>query len=401
MCGIFGMARSGSTTTQARTRDALAFTMLGFLSEERGKDASGIAFVNMSKASKTATVPTLEDAKSSTLSIDNSVIVKGTGAFRNLPLDTLSDLFLAAPVMLGHTRWATQGAADALENASPLLAGALIGTHNGDIEVRSIPEHKAHKKAAHGGTDTELLYLALEGSRKDRSELTKILRDVKGRAALAFVDRTRADRLYLARTTLSPLSYAYTADGSFVYASNPDWFRRIEKETEGKIQFHDITLVPEGHLLTVNTKTGEIENIRRFTPTCRESDLFLVNTAVYRNFTAEDKAADKALARHKVDVGRLRNWPGLTPAPVIIDTDDEITPIDEVELEALCWAHGDFDHATYNMILDADEEDQAELMTELREEVEAAMLAGDTFPGFEMPEQSGSKPDDSCEAAAV
>jgi glucosamine--fructose-6-phosphate aminotransferase (isomerizing) len=390
MCGIFGIARTGSQSEPARARDAMIMTMLGVLSEERGKDASGIAFVNVAQSSKTATAPSLEDAKSPYLEIDNSVIVKDTKPFRELPLADMSALLVSAPVMLGHTRWATQGAADELQNASPLLAGSLIGTHNGDVEVTSIPEHARHTKVANGATDTELLYLAMNDARKDRSELTKVFRGIKGRAALAFVDRTRADRLYLARTTLSPLAYAYTADGSFVYASNPNWFRQIEKETKGQISFHDITLVPEGHLLTVDTETGDIEDIRRFTPTCRESDVLLINSAVYRCFTAEDKAADRAIARHKVYTGKLPKWPGLTPAPVIIDTGDEdIEPINEVELEALCWARGDFDHYTYNMILDADVEDQAELMDEFREEVEAAMLAGETFDGFVMPDPDG------------
>lgn len=401
MCGLFGMVRTAHASEEARHRGTETLIQLGICSEERGRDAAGIALIG-NRGSKTKTTsPTAEHAGSPAALIDNAFILKQADRFSTLPINDYLPYLHMAPVILGHTRWATQGAADSVSNASPLLAGNLIGTHNGDLSPASVPKRKEHAQNALGETDSELAYLALDRARTDRRAMVKVLRSVQGRAALAFVDRARPDRLYLARTALSPLSFAYTGDGDFVYASNPNWFRIIEESTHGRITFHDITLIPEGHLLTVNTRTGMVEDTRRFTPTCRESDLLLINTAVYRAFTPEDKAADKAISRRRVLTPALPSWPTLTPAPKIAPKAvktvgetlwDEATfgdefaeeDIDLEELEAYCWAQGDFDYYTYELITNASPVEAADLMQELRLNVAAAYKAGQTAPGFEM-----------------
>ncbi len=405
MCGLFGLIRVDGISNAAKDRSTEALLLLGIRSEERGKDASGLALVDTTPHTTTDTSPTRYDAASVVTVIDNSIIIKNATPFSKLPLAPLRDAITEAPVIIGHTRWATQGAADEVINASPLLAGALIGTHNGDVAPTSIPRVKDLKKHTLGETDSELLYLALNRGKGDRRELVKTLRTVKGRAALVFVDRTRPDRVYLARAALSPLSFAYTQDGDFVYASNPDWFRQIEKNTNGRLTFRDITLIPEGNLITVNTHTGELEDIRKFTATCRESDLSLINTAVYRNFTPEDKELDKTLTRHHVAPAPLnRKWPELTPAPILGKPEEvsgdtlellagygeeadltefyEDETVDIEELETLCWATGAFDHHTFNSILDQPYEIGLEAMSELREEVKLAYIKGETATGF-------------------
>lgn len=412
MCGIFGLVRK-STSTEAFLRSTAAFLSLGNLSEERGIDSSGIAAFSPGPRRIKATAVTEDEAKADVLTIDDILIVRDTKRFSHMDLEQHMPAIHNASVLLGHTRWATQGSSDDLRNASPMLAGSLLGTHNGDVDIKSIPGHKTHDAAAFGGTDTERIYLALDEARKDRREITKVLKSVKGRAALVFVDRSRPDRLYIARTALSPVCYAYTADGDFMYASNPDWFRQIEEASKGAISFTRITLIPEGHLLTIDTRTGEVADIRRFTPTCRERDLSMVNSAAYKKFTSEDRAAFTALHRHKVAASRLPKWPTLTAAPVIepkpgrataADSDqptlfdawgfsddmpdgfeyDELPPLAVVE--ELCWAGGDFDHITYEAIITADTPEDAAILVEgLKADVDSMIAQGAIYPGFEMP----------------
>lgn len=408
MCGIFGIIRNNEApTADARLRATEALLMLGIKSEERGLDSAGIALINTKTKGNTA--PTLENAQAKATIIDNTTIIKDTVAFNKLPIREHLTAIDHADVIIGHTRAASQGKSDDILNASPFIAGALVGTHNGDISTDTLSHHEELKKEVFGGTDSEMLYRALNKARTDRRHMIRVLRHMNGRAALVFTDRTRPDRLYIARTALSPVSYAYTANGDFVYASNPDWFRQIEKETTGRVSFTDITLIPEGYFLTINTKTREIEDVRHFTPTCRENDLFLINTAVYRKFKLEDKKADKLLHRHKVASNKLGGWKEFTPAPTI---DEKTTPIspeymlwspeadwdekgfiqpedefaeEEVnieELEALCWASGEFDHEVYMDIIEASPAEALEKLDAYREVVKEAFINGQTAPGF-------------------
>lgn len=412
MCGIFGLIRK-SSSTEAAMRSTSAFLSLGTLSEERGTDSSGIAAYLPGPRRVKATEVTEDAASAATLMIDDVMIVRETTRFSKMNLDDHIQAIHSAQVLIGHTRWATQGSADDLRNASPMLAGSLLGTHNGDVEVKSIPGHKGHDSASFGGTDTERLYRAIDEVRKDRREITKVLKSIKGRAALVFMDRTRPDRLYIARTALSPVSYAFTEDGDFMYASNPDWFRQIENASGGTIRFTNITLVPEGHLLTVDTRSGEVTDIRRFTPTCRERDVAMINSAAYKKFTPEDRAAFTSLHRHKIAAARLPKWPTLTAAPIIEpkpgrDEKDQPTLFEEWDfpgqssdipdgfeydelpplsvVEDLCWAQGDFDHITYESIITADDPEDAMILVEaLKADVEDMIEKGDVFPGFAMP----------------
>lgn len=406
MCGLFGALHCGST----ESLPAVATTVLalGMLSEERGKDASGVAIVT--PGSKNTDPATRKSVSADVFEDDGITVVKAPQRFTELAPLVKEHLDAPHAVFIGHTRWATQGDVDSLANTSPLLAGHLVGTHNGDVEVTSVPDGRAHAANAFGGTDTEVLYRALDKARGDRRKMTKVLRAARGRIALAYMNRQDTSRLYLARGALSPLSFAFDTEGNFYWASNPNWFRAVSQATG--VTFASITLVPEGHLLTVNTTTGEVEDARRFTPTCRESDLRLVDTAVYRNFDADDKAADKALQRHIVAT-RLPEWKSLTAIPVrrepaaqktqqkasrgrvsvpefpgvsypsetLIDDpwaryDDLPTeyqddleasePVDIDEVEELCWNGNEFDLVTYQAVLEADDETAHDMVAELR-----------------------------------
>lgn len=386
MCGIFGAIR-----VSPKHGVADVFRALGKGSEERGRDSAGAAMLLAEKGRFDATSPDATTLRSPATMLDAVSVIKGSGLFSALDFTIAETVVEESTVFLGHTRAATQGAISDLANASPMYVGALVGTHNGDIDTSSIPQRGVLRQKALGQTDTELLYLALNAVRNDRRRMTRVLRAVRGRAALAFIDRGRPDRLYLARSALSPLCYAHDQYGNFYYASNPDWFRRVQKSVPGVI-FTDATLIPEGHFLTVNTLTGTVLDVRRFTPTCRESDLRLLSTAVYRGFDDRDKHIDMSLHRHQV-AQRLGSWPELTRLSVKRTEPSVATPfsgspssaansafapdpldmlpvtengIDIDEAERLCWTGSEFDFITFEALLTLDTDEANQMMETLR-----------------------------------
>lgn len=324
MCGLFGGIRVAEGH-EAGTSFAEVVLSLGRMAEERGTDSAGIALAGIAPVGKDLMVPEAADLRATLTSFDGTVIVKDAVAFSKLPLDRIRPFLQSITrVAIGHTRWATQGAKSDLANVSPMAIGGVVGTHNGDITPASVPSHRSYASKAFGGTDSEILFAALSENRKDRRGITRVLSRVEGRVATAFLDRARPDRLYLARTAIAPLAYATDQNGNFYYASNPNWFRRVAA-MHPLVTFEDIYLIPEGHFLTVNTETGEVENMRRFTPTARERDVQMMEIVAYRAFTKEDRELDLTLHRHRIVQQASRKWPTVGVAPGRLadaDTDD-------------------------------------------------------------------------------
>jgi asparagine synthetase B (glutamine-hydrolysing) len=413
MCGLFGVARTAANknSVESAQRSAIILKALGINSEERGTHSSGLAFIdsNISYSQREADANL---AKSKEISFNNTYIYKNSVRFSKLELpSSASEKMLNSNILLGHTRYATQGSASVLSNASPLIAGDLIGTHNGDVSKSSIPLSNEIKKNAKGQTDSELLYLALNSVKDSRKEMTAVLRKAIGRLALVFVDRANPTKLYIARGALSPISYAWTQDGDFAYASNPDWFRRIEKETKGAIRFDNITLLPEGRLITIDTTTATIVDTRKFTPSCRDSDLYLLRTSVYKKFIISDRDAFEGISRRKIYATTIKKeW--AEPVVVkgyeeeVIDADlyyddpslppplfsmgEETVELESPELdldniEKLCYAMDDFDEKTYTSMISAEtEEDALKVYKKLYRDISKLYEKGLTRRGFKL-----------------
>src|SRR4051812_39103079 len=111
MCGLFGVVLPLQYPATVAIGTCLRF--LGISAEERGRDAAGLAIFG--RASNTWAVR------------------KTLGPFRRLyrARPQIDRLIWDAASAIGHTRWATQGGRG-LAQASPIAAGPLLGTHNGD-----------------------------------------------------------------------------------------------------------------------------------------------------------------------------------------------------------------------------------------------------------------------------
>ena len=282
MCGIFGLMRASGAGHPEWASDA--FVALGILAEERGVDSAGVALFGRPTPINVVT-PTIQGD----VTDGGCRVVKGRGRFTDVWRPDLLATLDTAPVALGHIRWATQGLPDRLVNAGPLLVGSLAGTHNGDVEAAELRERFALPPGM-GGTDSEAIYQALaDGNRPE-----DVLSALHGRAALAWVDRTRPGRLHLARGALSPLCVAVDVEGNVYWASNPAWFRAVEQST--RVRFASAVLIREGTHLTI--EAGRMHSAG-FLPTARPGDL-LMPERVWLGFDTTDRERDFAQRRHRV-----------------------------------------------------------------------------------------------------
>jgi glucosamine 6-phosphate synthetase-like amidotransferase/phosphosugar isomerase protein len=320
MCGLFGLLRSAHAENPGRASDV--FVTLGTLAEERGRDSAGIALFTGHPAQHgagLAPVGDVDDRRSDLLHAGCRV-VKGRGPFSGVWRPDLLETLDEAPVALGHTRWATQGSPRELTNASPLLVPGLsrepgvpappgiVATHNGDVEAGLL-------RALHdlppgtGTTDSEPLFQLLAG-RRTSPEISGALSTLVGRAALAWVDRSRPDRVHLARAALSPLYVAVDTEHNLYWASNPRWYREAERYT--RVGFATVVMLREGTYLHTGLVRGRPQVLASatFRPLARPIDL---DERVWTGFTPGDKARDHAELRHRVITGN-----GTGPLPIAV-----------------------------------------------------------------------------------
>lgn len=291
MCGLFGVLRPDN----AAAGPAEAVLRLGELAEERGVDAAGLAWAD----------PEGGDRGTG----DRWRIRRGTGPFvlleDRLDLGSLD----RAGLVLGHTRWATQGGRS-VRHAGPNSIGQVIGIHNGDIDVGTLPGagHRVGER-----TDSELLFAGVDAhtstaaGQLDFDELVDMFSVMHGRTAAVWVRRADHDRVQLLRAGLSPLAVGYDNCGGLWWASNPGWLRQLEKEH--LLTLRRVRMLGEGELWQArvlrDSRRGHTTRMRRlggFVPVVRPGDVRLARTAVWRGFSTHDAARDKARLRHTVTV---------------------------------------------------------------------------------------------------
>ena len=271
MCGLFGVVLPRDSATDPR----IDLSVLGLFAEERGVDAAGLSTYNDERGwlTRRATGPF-------------------TGLVRRASYPALTERVQTA---LGHTRAATQGGRS-LAQASPLAVDGLLGTHNGDLDPDSIPQSPGPWTG--DTTDSQLLFAALStahrGGRLRLERVVRVLSNVRGRAALAWTDTTRADgRVWLARGGLSPLAVLVDDDGAVWWASNPGWLRGIRPDGE-------VRLLHEGTIWALTPRRDQVtvQHLASFKPTVRPYDDRI--SAVWRGFSAADRCDDRTQLRHRV-----------------------------------------------------------------------------------------------------
>jgi glucosamine--fructose-6-phosphate aminotransferase (isomerizing) len=197
MCGIIGVV--GSSDTLGTLLEGLARL------EYRGYDSAGIALVRPGETWRAR-------------------IAEGTESVRAL-IEECEHAPRGFHSGIGHTRWATHGAPEAM-NAHPHLdcSGNIAIIHNGIIENHTElqEELEARGHLFSSVTDSEVLAHLIEESRAKGLELMEAVREslavVRGAFAVAAMDATEADVIVAARR-ISPLIVG-TAPGVTYLASD-------------------------------------------------------------------------------------------------------------------------------------------------------------------------------------
>lgn len=136
------------------------------------------------------------------------VVRKGLGLAAKMGRKNF-DAMTAARVVVGHTRWATQGAKEVVANAHPFVAGDIIGAHNGVVSNHHELNRKHGRKCE---VDSNHIFLHLDEG-KDVSEL-------QAYGAITFAEKTgRADEVFIARFNGGTLALAEVPGYGWVWSS--------------------------------------------------------------------------------------------------------------------------------------------------------------------------------------
>ena len=122
MCGIFGVIAKEGSDYNTRYLNKL-IDSLAILSESRGKDSSGIAYLD----NGTNTFEVFKSAMPITKLLMNKQLIKIREKHSNNHKNLLSDF-----IAFGHSRLVTNGSQLDNQNNQPVVKNGIITIHNGE-----------------------------------------------------------------------------------------------------------------------------------------------------------------------------------------------------------------------------------------------------------------------------
>lgn len=301
MCGLAGFSLHPDERVDAKQ---LAVDLLQAI-ETRGKDATGAAWWTGDKASvQKDALPAREFVQ-----------------FLNLPINT--------NVSILHTRAATQGSEQDCNNNHPVIAGNIIGVHNGVLwNDDSLYRRMGIEDRRVGLVDTEAIFASIaygqerrtDGSTRLGDNLREILEQVNGSASIGWLNLDEGpETLHVARISSSPLVWAQTKIGSFIFASTEE---AIRKAVNGQSLGIDcIVNAAEGvHLKVVR---GRVETVETFEPP--STGFRTVHTTITRpsSFSPVTKAAQEKGEKQE-DIGKAPDIEALMEAAIFHDTAEHL-----------------------------------------------------------------------------
>lgn len=143
-------------------------------------------------------------------------------------VDVLENLNLVAidpqaKWMVGHVRWATNGAPEQNINNHPIVHGDIVGVHNGIISnFEEVLEETGGREDEAALVDSEAIFAAIDayGHRPG-------LKKIEGNMAVVYTRLSKPSDLYFAKNVGRPLVFARTKAGSLVFASELSVLREV------------------------------------------------------------------------------------------------------------------------------------------------------------------------------
>jgi hypothetical protein len=227
VCGIVGAIGT------LKVEDEKAFTQLLTINALRGVDSTGVFTIN--------TAETVSVAKQ----VGNPYELMSMKVFDKA-------LQGMQRVMVGHNRYATQGAVSK-RNAHPFEFENLIGVHNGTLRNKW-----QLKDAKDFSVDSENLYHVIS-----EEGLTSALSNLDGAWALVWWDKV-LDKLHILRNKERPLYYVETESKNVYFASEGWMLEGVLSRNNIKIKAPPM-LFDEDYLHTFNIdlKTGSILKVEK------------------------------------------------------------------------------------------------------------------------------------------
>jgi glucosamine 6-phosphate synthetase-like amidotransferase/phosphosugar isomerase protein len=228
MCGISGIIPLSSEVTKEVSLSIMQFLLTE--NEHRGKDATGIASMNI---------------------IDKKVLVCKQAETAKEFITHLTVDHIWGPV-IGHNRAKTRGEPEDPENNHPMYGSKYCMVHNGMVHsMKELPEYKLKGKC-----DTEVLlsYFETRG-------IKAAIPEIDGSAAVAILSPLER-MLYIYKHT-NPVYIAHFPGKAIVFSSTEAPLKKIGtmlkmEKVYGLFNNYQLVDVDEGQLITFNLETNEL-----------------------------------------------------------------------------------------------------------------------------------------------
>lgn len=201
MCGIYGVAKSTTPYTSKELKLVKkVLRVIAVESESRGSHSSGIAQVGKAIKLHKSLLP-------SSKFVDNKMYN-----------DAVNSLIDSSSILIGHTRFATEGAITK-DNAHPFRVGGVVGAHNGCVYNIEEMQSRLDKKCP---VDSQLIFKSIDAN----ANIQEAVKHFDSDFALSFV-KDDPLTLYLCRESNRPLFVTYVGSlKTLFYASEKDFIQK-------------------------------------------------------------------------------------------------------------------------------------------------------------------------------